>query len=111
VAANPEPLILAQLDAFERAYESRSVDAVQGVWPTMTNAWRQALQKSFRDYSEVEWQFTSRVVTITGDTATVLADAAVTSVSGGRRIPTNRRYTFVLRARNGAWGITDVSLR
>jgi hypothetical protein len=108
---NPEPLILAQLDAFERAYESRSVAAVQTVWPGMPDSWRQALQKSFRDYSEVEWRFASRVVTVNGDTATVLADAAVTSVSGGRRITTNRRYEFALRARNSVWVISDVRLR
>ena len=85
VPINPEPLILAQLDAFERAYESRSVAAVQEVWPSMPDSWRQSLQKSFRDYSSVEWQFTGRVVTVNGDTASVLADATVTSVTGGRR--------------------------
>lgn len=109
--ANPEPLILAQLDAFERAYESRSVAAVEAVWPGMPDAWRQGLQKSFRDYSEVEWRFTGRAMTVKGDAASVLADAVVTSVSGGRRLVTPRRYEFVLRARNNVWTISDVRLR
>ena len=111
VPVNPEPLILAQLDAFERAYESRSVAAVEAVWPAMPGSWRQSLQKSFQQYSEVEWQFTGRAVTVNGDTASVIADVAVTSVTGGQLIPTNRRYEFVLRARNNVWTISDVRLR
>ena len=104
-------MILAQLDAFEGAYESRSVAAVEAVWPGMPDSWRQGLQKSFRDYSVVEWRFTGRAVTVKGDTASVLVDAVVTSVSGGRRLVTPRRYEFVLRARNAVWTISDVRLR
>ncbi len=109
--ARAEPLILARLDAFERAYESRSVAAVEAVWPGMPDVWRQTLQRSFRQYSSVEWTYNSRTVTVTGDTATVLTDVAVTSEAGGRSLTTPRRYQFVLRAQGGSWVVTDVRLR
>jgi hypothetical protein len=108
--ADPRPAILAQLDAFEAAYESRSVEAVQRVWPSMTAAWRQSLQTAFSRYSSVTWTFASRNVTVDGDTAAVETEVSVLSVGPRESIPTTRRYRFELTRRGAAWSIANVTL-
>jgi hypothetical protein len=108
--ADPRPAILAQLDAFEAAYESRSVEAVQRVWPSMTAAWRQSLQAAFSRYSSVTWTYGSRNVTVDGDTATVETEVSVLSVGPRESIPTTRRYRFELTRRGTAWAIANVTL-
>jgi hypothetical protein len=111
VAQDQRPAVLAALDAFAAAYNTRDVGAVAATWPGMPAEWRNSLAQSFRTFSSVDWTFTSRTATVTGDTAQVLAAVTIRR-TGSRGSPTsNQRYRFDLRRNAGSWVIQSVTLQ
>lgn len=110
-APDQRPAVLAVLDAFAAAYNTRDVGAVAAVWPSMPAEWRSSLTQSFRTFSSVDWSYTSRTATVNGDVAQVLAAVTIRR-TGSRGSPTsNGRYQFDLRRRSGAWVIERVVLQ
>src|SRR5690606_27055607 len=51
VAQDQRPAVLAALDAFAAAYNTRDVGAVAATWPGMPAEWRNSLAQSFRTFS------------------------------------------------------------
>jgi ketosteroid isomerase-like protein len=110
-AQDQRPAVLAALDAFAAAYNTRDVGAVAATWPGMPAEWRNSLAQSFRTFSSVDWTFTSRTPTVNGDTAQVLAAVTIRR-TGSRGSPTsNQRYRFDLRRSAGSWVIQSVTLQ
>ena len=110
-AADLHPAILAQLDAFEMAYETRRVAAVRRVWPTMPQHWARSLQDSFRNLSSVDWKYGDRSVAVNGLSATVTSRVRIERRGTSRQVPvTYGTCSFDLRLRDGRWVITAVTV-
>jgi hypothetical protein len=109
--AASDSAILAQLDAFEHAYETKRVAALRQVWPTMPEPWARSFQASVRNVSSVDWIFGDRRVAVKGPSSTVTSRVRIQrSGRGTGRLPdTEATYRFELRQRSGRWVISAVT--
>ena len=111
-STDPHPAILAQLDAFERAYETRKVAAVRRVWPTMPEQWANTLQATFRNLSSVDWRYGDRSIALNGPLSTATSRVRIERRGGrsGQAPVTEATYRFELRQRDGRWVISAVTI-
>lgn len=109
---NEEARVLAALDRYKRAFEERRVEALEEIYPSLTEQQRQRLRRDLGAVDRYQVDFSDTQLHITGDTATVTS--TVTREMRPRVGGTQRNATpttFRLHKAGDAWIIDAVTAR
>ena len=106
-AESDDASIRRVLDAYQDAYESRSIDKLRAIWPTITSAQASNLSRLFKDNDQIRAPYSILNQRVSGDEARV---AIQQFMQLGGKNPRPAKMTIVLR-RNGAgtpWTISSI---
>jgi hypothetical protein len=106
-AESDDASIRRVLDAYQDAYESRSIDKLRAIWPTITSAQTSNLTRLFKDNDQIRAPYSILNQKVSGDEARVSIQQFMQL--GGKN-PRPAKMTIVLR-RNGAgtpWTISSI---
>jgi serine/threonine protein kinase len=104
------PGILAALNQYRAAYQTRSVDALQTVYPSLERETRQALERSFKDCRAYDVVFGEPDIAFNGDNAFVEVTSTYICTPKTRQRPPAEPVKDVFRMRKtaSAWVIVGM---
>jgi hypothetical protein len=94
------------LDDYQDAYQSRSIDKLRAIWPTISSSQANNVASLFKSNSRIEAPYSIVSQNISGDEARVLITQFLSI--GGKQWP-KQKITVVLQKRQGgAWSIGSI---
>ena len=95
---------------YEQALESRSIDSLKRIWPSLQGAQETAVRREFQQTRRIDVEIEGVDVSVSGATAivTFIRRYQLTTVDGQRPL-TNSRTTMNARRAGGEWLIERVS--
>ena len=94
---------------YAQALESRNVEALKRVWPTLQGAQEEAVRKEFLHARRIEVDIDDTNVSVSGTTGTVTFIRRYRlSTVDGQRLDTNSRTTMSVRRAGNEWVIDRV---
>ena len=101
-----EEAIRDVLKRYEQALETRSIDALKRVWPTLQGSQEDAFRKEFLNARRIEVDIDDSQITVSGASATVtfVRHYRLSTVDGQRPVTTSRT-TMTLRRNGRDWHI------
>jgi tetratricopeptide (TPR) repeat protein len=107
--ASPTSGINEVLDRYEAALESRSLESLKRLWPSLGGAQQAAIRDEFQNTTRIEVEIGSPQINVTGTTATVsfLRTYQLYTVDG-QRPRSQSRATMNLRRSGTTWVIDQI---
>ncbi|MGH9314983.1 MAG: YybH family protein, partial [Vicinamibacterales bacterium] len=107
--AAAEDAIHDLLARYETALETRSLDALKRLWPTLGGAQQEAIQNEFRHASRIRVEIIGPRIAVSGSSATVsfLRRYELVTVDS-QRLSSDTPTTMTLRRSDGAWIIETI---
>jgi tetratricopeptide (TPR) repeat protein len=107
--AAAEDAIREVLSRYESALESRSIDALKRVWPTLGGAQQGAIQNDFRNANQIRVEIIEPRIAMSGGSATVnfLRRYELMTVDN-QRLSSDTPATMTLRRADGHWIIESI---
>ena len=94
---------------YAQALESRNVEALKRVWPTLQGAQEEAVRKEFLHARRIEVDIDDTNIAVSGTTGTVTFTRRYRlSTVDGQRLDTNSRTTMSVRRAGNEWVIDRV---
>ena len=94
---------------YEQALESRSVEALRRIWPSLQGAQEQALRQEFSHARQIDVEIDNLAVAVNGNAATVtFVRRYQLATTDGQRLLTSSRTTMSLRRAANDWLIERV---
>ncbi len=103
-----EHQVLAVLEDYRIAYESKNLTGMLAVFPAMLPRDRSALQRTFKTFEQVRVTFTSSTPAINGDNATISTGQHLLLVVNGKASQNSATILFSLEKTHGRWQITSM---
>jgi serine/threonine-protein kinase len=106
---NPSAAIADVLDRYESALESRNLDAIRRIWPTLPAAQDAAFRRDFQNARSVEIDIVSPQISVSGNTATArFVRRYRLQTTDGQRVSSESQTTMNLQKVGQAWTITQI---
>jgi hypothetical protein len=104
-----EDAIRDLLSRYENALETRSLDSLKRLWPSLGGAQQEAIQNEFRHASRIRVEIIEPRIAISGGSATVnfLRRYDLTTVDS-QRLSNDTPATMTLRRSDGSWIIESI---
>ena len=104
-----EEAIRDMVRRYAQALESRNVEALKRVWPTLQGAQEEAVRKEFLHARRIEVDIDDTNIAVSGNTGTVTFTRRYRlSTVDGQRLDTNSRTTMSVRRAGNEWVIDRV---
>ncbi|HSC26912.1 MAG TPA: protein kinase [Vicinamibacterales bacterium] len=106
---SPEQLIGDLLGRYRAALESRNLENLKRLWPTLGGAQQTAIANEFQYARRIDVEIENPRITVADGTATATFDRRYELVTvEGQRLRTNTRTTMTLRRAGSQWVIDDI---
>ena len=97
------------LERYESALETRNIDAIKRVWPTLSGTQEAALRRDFQNASRIDVEIVSPQISVNGNSATVQFTRRYRlQTTDGQRLGSESRTTMTLQRVGQAWTITQI---
>ena len=109
--ASANAAVLAAIERYGKAYESRDVDALQAVRPGLSPAERKRLEQAFREFKSIRYNLTPAgepAIEPTAATVKCRLKVEMRSTDGGSPRPVDQPVTVKLRRLADAWIIDSI---
>lgn len=109
--ANANAAVLAAIERYGKAYESRDVDTLQAVRPGLSAAERKRLEQAFREFKSIRYTLTPAdepAFEPTAATVKCRLKVEMRSNDGGSPRPVDQPVTVKLRRQADAWIIDSI---
>ena len=104
-----EEAIRDMVRRYAQALESRNVETLKRVWPTLQGAQEEAVRKEFLHARRIEVDIDDTNIAVSGNTGTVTFTRRYRlSTVDGQRLDTNSRTTMSVRRAGNEWVIDRV---
>ena len=101
-----EEAIRELLTRYEQALESRNVDALKRIWPTLQGSQEEAVRKDFLHARRIQVDIDDTNITVTGNSATVTFTRGYhLATVDGQRLDSASRTTMSVRRAGNEWVI------
>lgn len=106
--AADERAIREAMSAYRQAYESRSIDQMRRVWPSIPAQVANSDQQTFRAASAIQLTLREKSLKVSGDTASAECDQTFQITAGGNKQTVSQSTAFSFQKRAGVWVIDRV---
>lgn len=108
-AVDDNKAVLEVLSRYQKAYEARDVQALQTIWPGMTEIQIKSVGDFFRQASDLSLQYQVSQSEVNGDSATVKFTQTLKYAAGGKSGKNSAKIVMQLnRAQGGTWRINSI---
>jgi serine/threonine-protein kinase len=108
-AVSPSAGIPELLERYESALETRNLDAMKRIWPTLSSTQENAFRRDFQNARRIEVDIVSPQFSVNGNTATAQFTRRYRlETTDGQRVGSESRTTMTLQRVGQTWTITQI---
>lgn len=108
-AVSPSAGIPELLERYESALETRNLDAIKRIWPTLSSTQENAFRRDFQNARLIEVDVVSPQINVNGNTATVQFTRRYRlETTDGQRVGSESRTTMTLQRVGQNWTISQI---
>jgi hypothetical protein len=108
-AASPSAGIPELLERYESALETRNLDAMKRIWPTLSGTQEAAFRRDFQNARRIDVEIVSPQISVNGNTATAQFTRRYRlETTDGQRVGSESRTTMTLQRVGQTWTITQI---
>jgi tetratricopeptide (TPR) repeat protein len=106
---SPSAGIPELLERYESALETRNLDAMKRIWPTLSSTQENAFRRDFQNARRIEVDIVSPQISVNGNTATAQFTRRYRlETTDGQRVGSESRTTMTLQRVGQTWTITQI---